>query len=72
MILSFSGPDKRGQFVDWVRQERPDIATHLEEALSRPDLLASNLEAEQQQWISDHIAGYGRAFVDIKFETFEA
>jgi hypothetical protein len=71
MILSFPDLEMRGRFVDLVRRERPDIVNHLEEALNRPDLLAPGLDADQRQWISDHVADYGRAFTDIKFETFE-
>jgi hypothetical protein len=68
MILRFDDEAKRRDFLATLERERGDIFDRCYTAQNLPDVVASDLDTEQQKWLRDRLGP--RAFRDQRFETF--
>ena len=70
MLLKFEDDSFRQRFIEKAAQERPDISHRLQQTRRLPHVLATGMTREQEEWISQNLAGIGRAFADVQFEPF--
>jgi hypothetical protein len=69
LILKFEDAARREAFLELVRKARPELLPKLEASPVMPHLLART-DAVQDDWLTDQVRGFGRAFSDVQFRTF--
>lgn len=68
MILKFEDEAERGAFLERLESERRDIYAHCSSGRVLPDVVATDLDEEQEAWLRERLGS--RAFSDVRFETF--
>ena len=68
MILKFDDETERKSFLDRLERERRDIYAHCSSGRVLPDVVATDLDEEQEAWLLERLGS--RAFRDVRFETF--
>ena len=69
LILKFESNEDRETFLDLVRREKPDLVGQLVSSPLLPHVLA-HTDAKSDEWLRERIGQFGRAFEDVRFETF--
>ena len=68
MILRFQDEAERQAFLERLERERSDIYERCSSGRVLPDVVATELDEEQEHWLRERLGS--RAFADVRFEAF--